>query len=287
MEELRLISEQIEGERTAKQRARRKKNRKIALIVATILVAIATILFFVILATNRKGHNHDVVGPTKAPEATVVPTEVATEVPTEASTEVPTEVPTEEPTPEPTATPVPDDWYIDPSGVIPNTVEILVKDSNSSISSSRAWCITRNEEGKTVLQMWMRSGLQKEWEVPEDMLRGDSLISYENSFQQGDVDVMCFLTNDFMGPFLSFYQDAEGRTLYFECTSSYANVENGLIMGTTDGKAIWYQWGDDFYRMHDFGNGSTVDASGGFFLINGQKDYWPNELKYKKIELGK
>lgn len=179
-------------------------------------------------------------------------------------TAVPTEVPTEEPTPtaEPTATPVPEGWIIDPNGIIPNWVEIIVP------SEDEGYCITK-VDGKPVLQYWKESKLipNAQWEVPEGMMETNLIICQQKLSQNNDIYVIGLLTEDYFGPFQLFYQDAEGRILYFEC-NTVKWWSSDILIATTDGKAIVYYWGDDFYKMHDFGEGAYVEISDGMFVVN-------------------
>lgn len=198
-----------------------------------------------------------------------------TEVPTAEPTPVPTEVPTEAPTPtpEPTATPVP--WPTDPSGIIPKEVEII-----SFVGVMPGRCISR-VDGKLMFQIWNKEGLKQECEVPEEFAE---VYYIEEDVEDGNIQLYGNLTSDRLGNFLYFYQDTKGRTLYFECTSNFTDSEK-LLLATTDGKAIWYQWGDDYYKMHDFGPDAHVEVYATTeFYVN---DEWANKdvIKWMKVQI--
>ena len=243
VEELELFMDNVKRER------KRETARRIRpwLIGALIILLIVGVIFAVMasLACN----------PT-TPVPTVTPTHdvaVSTPTPTTMPTEVATEVPTEAPTPEPTATPIPEDWYIDPLGIIPAEVEILVPDQDTTDNTER-WCATM-VEGKAVVQLWTPNGLSKEWVVPDEILQAKSLYG----FYDGDLVIYAYLTDDQLYNFLYYLENNEGKFMFFHAKSYFGASEECLI-ATMDGKAIWYHWGDDFYLMYDFGvNGKVVE----------------------------
>lgn len=241
-------------------------------------IACLSVLFALLLMAGCQKNAADAEA-SAAPEATAVPTEAPTEEPTEA----PTEVPTEEPTPDPMATPVPDDWYIDPTGIIPPTVEILVYDRNDTDQNKR-WCVTK-VDGKATLQLWTKSGLSKEWEVPEGILKAESLEGGYSLTDSETIGIYAYLSRKEDGAErqypIYYLENGEGQYMYIESTS-YMMVADGILFGTTDGKAVWYHWGDNYYKMHDFGNAYVyIDSC---ICVNSEEFYDLEDLKWNKVE---
>lgn len=160
------------------------------------------------------------------------------------SPEITTE-PTAEPTttPEPTATPIPSDWYIDENGNIPTDVEMIYPPQTWP---SLAYCITRNEEGKLVCQMWSNLSLQKEWKMPEEVLEVGNFkvmetIRYTDK-KDGEEVFACFLDIDdgikVLGPGQEprvFYMQKAGKELLI-VYNSYSADMGELTFTTPDGK---------------------------------------------------
>lgn len=156
------------------------------------------------------------------------------------SPEVTTE-PTSEPTttPEPTATPIPSDWYVDENGNIPTDIEMICPPQSWP---SLAYCITRNEEGKLVCQMWSNLSLQKEWKMPEEVLEVGNFkvmetIRYTDK-KDGEEVFACFLDIDdgikVLGPeqeLRVFYMQKAGKELLIVYNSYCADM--GILTFTT------------------------------------------------------
>lgn len=152
---------------------------------------------------------------------------------------------TTEPTPEPTDTPIPSDWYIDENGNIPTDVEMIYPPQTWP---SLAYCITRNEEGKLVCQMWSNLSLQKEWKLPEEILEVGNFkvmetIRYTDK-KDGEEVFACFLDYDdsikVLGPEQEprvFYMQKAGKELLIVYNSYCADM--GILTFTTpDGKVF-------------------------------------------------
>lgn len=266
---LTLFKEDAEKERKG------KKKRMFHIISCLAVIAITLIVIFVILPTCSNDPKPNV--PTETPEVTEAPTVE----PTEAPTEEPTEVPTEEPTPEPTE--IPEGWYVDPMGVIPTDVEILVYDRNDTDQNNR-WCITK-VDGKAILQLWTKSGLSKEWEVPEGILKAESLEGGYSLTDSETIGIYAYLSRREDGAErqypIYYLENGEGQYMYIESTS-YMMVADGILFGTTDGKAVWYHWGDNYYKMHDFGNAHVyIDSC---ICVNSEEFYDLDDLNWKKVE---
>ena len=239
-------------------------------------IACLSVLFALLLMAGCQKNAADAEA-SAAPEATAVPTEAPTEEPTEA----PTEVPTEEPTPEPTE--IPEGWYVDPMGVIPTDVEILVYDRNDTDQNKR-WCVTK-VDGKATLQLWTKSGLSKEWEVPEGILKAESLEGGYSLTDSETIGIYAYLSrkeDGSEGQYPIYYlENGEGQYMYIESTS-YMIVADGILFGTTDGKAVWYHWGDNYYKMHDFGNAYVyIDSC---ICVNSEEFYDLEDLNWDKVE---
>ena len=234
-----------------------------------IIAFILCCLFIIPAAACQKTAGEKEKGAAANTEAAEVkPTEAAKEEPTEA----PTEAPTQAPTAEPTDTPTPEGWIVDPYGIIPNTVEILVPYFQTDFPLSFVWCIAR-VDGKTMLQEWNGvKGVVYEIEVPEIMAKG-KYIGYQpwlDEYLEGDIAAKSYLTELGVGvgpwdlePFVFFYYDGNVHSICFECTSACSDsrdgsVIDGIMLATLDGKLIRYFYGDDFYLMHDFGEGTEV-----------------------------
>lgn len=245
--------------------------------------ALAAASLFALASCGEKKDGDDKSANASTP-APITEAPSVTDEPTAAPTEAPTPEPTE--TPEPTATPIPEGWYIDPRGIIPPEVEVIIPDDGDP-AREEAFCIA-NVEGATVLQYWTKDGLQKEWRVPAEMAEPDKGIHIEagmNTFQKGDIFCSRNFTNDPFSGSYWFYQDAQGRTLFFECEDGYG-WPGGIILATTDGKAIWYTWGDDFYLYHDYGTDAEVEVSNGWIIVNGGEDGGlPEDIQWTKKQL--
>ncbi len=76
------------------------------------------------------------------------------------------------PTPKPTGAIMENGRYIDAEGNIPKHVDMIFPPRSWNVKS---YCITRNEKGKLVCQMWKKLSLQKEWLIPESILEYDEL----------------------------------------------------------------------------------------------------------------
>lgn len=51
---------------------------------------------------------------------------------------------------------------------------------------------------------------------------------------------------------------------------SIFNAPDMLLLATLDGKVIYYIWGEDFYRMHDFGpEARTKVTQNGYIYVDG------------------
>lgn len=281
--EITLLDEESERGRQAAKTQKRRERRTTANIGVVILLIVAAIVPAIIFLNN--GCLNEDNSPSTPLQEAVLPTEATAPESTAVITAEPTEVPTEEPTPEPTATPIPEDWYIDPQGIIPTSVEILVPYMKTGFTLNTVWCITRSEDGKNVLQEWNRqNGLVRELEVPEQMNNAAYLHCETNMHLEGDIYVRGYLTEDMSGDFEYFLCDGSGHSFCFECTSSHTSEEIGLQLGTTDGKYVVYKWGDDYYRFHDFGNGASVFVSWGAVYVN--EEFVPTDnLTFTKVNL--
>ena len=266
---LTIFTEDAEMERKVHKRA------KMLRIIGVVGVAVVVAVFLVLLPMCGK-NNHTVVAPTEVP-VTDAPTEKPTEVPTEA----PTEVPTEAPTPEPTE--VPEGWYVDPYGVIPGDVEILVYDLND-IDQNNRWCITK-VDGKATLQLWTKDGLSRALEVPEGMLKANAL---EGGYMRTYPDTISFYAyfpdeewgEKWESP-IYYLENGEGQYMYIESTS-YCIVSGGILFGTTDGRVIWYSWGNNYYKVHDFNGADVTVDSDGIVGVNSSEYFHFDKLTYEK-----
>lgn len=239
------------------------------------LLTAAAAALFIMASCNNGGST----GSTTAPEtakATAAQDALATAETTEI-TEAPTEKPAEAPTEAPTTTEVPENWYIDPNGIIPPEVEIVLPANKPGV------CIAR-EEGKTVLQKWTKQGLMEQYEVPEKLAEGYNMNAFLYTQVNGEVDIWVDLTEEPFGPFMYYYRDIDGHHFLFECNSLYDSGEY-ILLATTDGKAIWYTWGDDFYKMHDFGQDAYVEVdTPTCFFVN--KEMWSIDwIEFQNIPL--
>ena len=249
--------------------------RNFGYVAGIMFVIMVAVIFFV--ANGCANNNHTVAIETPNPAVTFEATPEITENPTDVPTEEPTEVPTD--TPEPTATPIPDDWYIDPYGVIPPEVEIIVPDSNTA-ENNKKWCITR-VDGQATLQLWKRDeGLVMQWVVPEEMTnalsiyaeyssRGLYSYAYETQYN------MC----DYM-----FYYEYKGLYLYVD-VKWMCGVESGIIFITKDSKAIWYCWGENYYKMHDFEGADVYLDSDVIIIVNNTDYYNLDDLNWIEVTL--
>lgn len=219
-------------------------------------------------------------------DQTALETEIPSAEPMGEITQEPTVESTETPTEEPTETPLPEGWYIDPTGIIPPTVEILVP-NHSTVDKQRQWCITRIE-GKTTLQFWTPEGLVGQWKVPEDMLRAHWMDCAFEAFGQESVFVSAYLAEDieeiYNGRYLVYYETSDGKYMYFEVTSDWTTSDQ-WIFATPDGKAVTYAWGNDYYEVQDFGEGASVIAdSNVVFCVDGSYLMW-EEMQFEKVPL--
>lgn len=192
-------------------------------------------------------------------------TAIGTEIPSAEPTIEATEEPPETTTEEPTETPLPEDWYIDPNGIIPSWVEILVPDD-----SENPWCLTR-VDGKATLQQWDKSGLLNQWQVPEDTLNGKWISASYGVLTQGFLHLTVYLTDELWnGTSLLYYETIDEKYMCFEISSS-TGTNDLCILGTTDGKIVIYRYGEASYEMYDPGEGSEVFVfPDGNCIINGE-----------------
>ena len=209
-----------------------------------------------------------------------------TQVPTEEPTIEVTEKPTTAPTVEPTATPLPEGWIIDSTGRIPPTVEILVPDDSIGDEIlGYSFCITK-VNGKTTLQKWKENGKKIEWNVPDEFLQKDRTSAY------GDIDRNLLLFGIFeeymFEKMLVYYEDVSGKWMYFEATNIYTHSE-GYRIGTTNGEAIRYSIGEDYYEIYKFSDGITVmaDSEYGFWITGEGHDelVLESEIEWTRVPL--
>ncbi|GEM_PF-3939296 len=200
-------------------------------------------------------------------ESSKEPTATAMPKPTESATAEPTE----EPSSVPTATPLPDGWFIDPRGIIPTSVEIVVPElavmNNPHplvLQQNVSWCITRID-GKAVLQRWTRSGSMKQWEVPEEFI---NMYSIQASAAENSDDVSLFgyrYAHNYDD--CLYYTEMQGGYLFID-SNSQCDVIDGILFATNDGRAIWYLWEENKYKVHDFGDALVSVDSDAFIIVN-------------------
>ena len=195
------------------------------------------------------------------PDADPLPTAAPTATPDPTPTPVPT------PTPEPTPTPFPEGWIVDPRGIIPPEVEILVPES-TDVLNPWVFCIARNEAGEIVLQKW-QGGLQAEWSFPElELFLGKKIIMAY--YYKGEIGIDGFETETYyMEEEYLMYYEMGG---YYFCLEVNSRVWNGntLMLATTDGKAIMWEVGEPTYQMHDFGEEDRLEVTSNCnFMVNG------------------
>ena len=195
------------------------------------------------------------------PDAGTLPTAAPTATPDPTPTPVPT------PTPEPTPTPIPEGWYVDPRGIIPPEVEILVPEKADRLDPW-AFCIARNEDGEIVLQKW-QGGLQEEWNFPELelFLQKKSIYAY---YSYGKLILYGYEKERYSSDdSYLFYYEVGGYYFCLEVNSKEL-IDNTLMIATTDGKAIMWEVGEPTYQMHDFGEENKVEADpNNVFFVNG------------------
>ena len=191
-----------------------------------------------------------------------------TPAPTAAPTPTPTPTPKPTATPEPTATPIPEGWYIDPNGIIPPEVEVLVWDQQTV--GNTKYCITR-VNGKATLQQWIRGkGLEKEWEVPENLTEAVSMYIYN---PDDYISVRGFHSENYAGhgPQLYYYESNNGEYLYVDSKAVFtASIGEAIHFVTTDNKYIVYSWGNTYYKFYDLGSDSQVEIIGKTIYVDGE-----------------
>ncbi len=195
------------------------------------------------------------------------------------------------PTPEPTATPLPENWVIDPIGIIPTDVEIVgpCRYGEELKENVSQWCLNRNKEGKAVLQHWGRGkGLIQEWEVPESLLETKFIMVARNV--EGGVFLMATWENRYDTQFMLFYVREDGTSLFVENGKMYYGDASEFRIITLDNKLIQYNWGDAYYSVYQFDSKDDVKFEGGdaIIVINGTKVLTLDEireLKYEKVNL--
>ena len=217
----------------SQRRGFRRRIRVIALIAA--LLAACALLTQCTAGNSTADKDSDVVGmkDSASPEATAEP------------------MPEPTATSEPTETPIPSDLCIDDKGNIPKGVKPIYPPTSFD---SKSYCITRNEEGKLVCQMWERLSLRREWRMPEEILDAEditemSVYQYTDIKDGGDIFV-CLLDSDYsvevLGPeqkLRAFYMKKAGKELLIVYNSHSDDIDQSTYT-TPDGKVYRIYSGD-------------------------------------------
>ena len=242
-----------------------------------------------ISCTCSNSNNPDTMAPTAmasaTPGETDNPTQELTVEPTIDPTAVQTDVPTDIPTDEPTATPIPTNWYIDPSGIIPPTVEILVPDDNTLTDDVKTkWCIAK-VNGQIMVQKWVRDkGLEKQWQVPEELCEAKSIIASDYS---GYLTVFALFNRHRTESCWVYSETPDGSKYLLVKSKENDDVEKGILIITYDNQAIWYEWGNDFYKYHEFDAHDDICIAHGaaMIIVNDEDAYFLHELEWVKKNL--
>lgn len=160
---------------TELQHGRCKQRVKLIMMLAALLAACALLTQCTVVGKQMNSNVSDepmLGGISATPAHEAVETQMPKLTPKITTTPCPKSETTPTTTPKPTGVLMENGRYIDAEGNIPNNVDMIFPPRSWNVKS---YCITRNEKGKLVCQMWEKLSLQKEWLIPESILEYDEL----------------------------------------------------------------------------------------------------------------
>lgn len=148
---------------------------KLIMMLAVMLAACALLTQCTVVGKQMNNYVSDesmLHGVSEVPKHESVETQMPKLTPKITPTPCPKSETTPTPTPKPTGVLMENGRYIDAEGNIPKNVDMIFPPRSWNV---KFYCITRNEKGKLVCQMWKKLSLQKEWLIPENILEYDEL----------------------------------------------------------------------------------------------------------------
>lgn len=233
-----------------------KQKVKLFIMLAVLLAACALLTQCSVIGNNHVSDESTINGVSATPKHESVETQMPKLTPKITPTPCPEfeTIPTPTPSPKsetiPTPTPKPrgpikeNGRYIDVEGNIPKTVDMIFPPRSWNVKS---YCITRNEKGKLVCQMWEKLSLQKEWLIPESILEYDELkviypYCYTDKLDGKEVFTCFFKINDirelagFWREFGGiFYMQKDGKELMIEY-NTFAMDQWDFLFTTVEGE---------------------------------------------------
>lgn len=214
--------------RTELKRTCCKQRIKLTMMLAALLAACALLTQCTVVGKQMNSYVSDesmLHGTSEASAHESVETQMPKLTPKITPSPCPKSETTPTPTPKPTGAIMENGRYIDAEGNIPKTVDMIFPPRSWNVKS---YCITRNEKGKLVCQMWEKLSLQKEWFIPESILEYDELkviypYCYTDKrdgkevftcfFKINDIRELAGFWRDFGG---IFYMQKDGKELMIE-----------------------------------------------------------------------